>query len=272
MAARVTEVGKEVAGLKAGDRIVYNAPHSQFFKFKPLPAYQAQSWVKIPEGVSDEEAPWYGLACTTQLGVRRANLQLGERVGIIGAGLLGQLVTQYLHAFGARKIIVIDPVQMRLDMAKAHGATHTLAADVKQAEGPIREITGGELLDVVFDITGSPVVLPVATTLVRKLGRVILLGDSPTPSQQFLGPRIVSDSISISGIHASMAPSVWSEFNPWTMPEMTALFFEFLLQKRMRVADLITNRYSPKEAPQVYEGLLRDRSSAMGIIFDWKKI
>jgi threonine dehydrogenase-like Zn-dependent dehydrogenase len=50
---------------------------------------------------------------------------------------------------------------------------------------------------------------------------------------------------------------------------MTALFFDYLRQGRMRVADLVTHRHSPTEAPVVYAGLLRDRSSAIGVVFDW---
>jgi threonine dehydrogenase-like Zn-dependent dehydrogenase len=37
----------------------------------------------------------------------------------------------------------------------------------------------------------------------------------------------------------------------------------------MKVSDLITHRYSPVDAPDVYAGLVQDRSSSMGIIFDW---
>ena len=47
------------------------------------------------------------------------------------------------------------------------------------------------MADVVFDITGHPAVLAPASLLLRKLGRLVLLGDSPTPSLQNLGPRIV---------------------------------------------------------------------------------
>jgi threonine dehydrogenase-like Zn-dependent dehydrogenase len=45
------------------------------------------------------------------------------------------------------------------------------------------------MVDVAFDITGFPTVLASTTKMVRKLRRVLLLGDSPTPSKQSLGPR-----------------------------------------------------------------------------------
>ncbi len=70
------------------------------------------------------------------------------------------------------------------------------------------QITGGAMVDVAFDITGHPAVLAPTTALVRQLGRVILLGDTPTPSRQHLGPRVVADSVSVLGVHASAAPDV----------------------------------------------------------------
>jgi threonine dehydrogenase-like Zn-dependent dehydrogenase len=157
-------------------------------------------------------------------------------------------------------------------MAEAHGATHVLATDVKSARQEIEKLTQGKMLDVVFDITGHPAVLASAVQLLRRLGRVVLLGDTPTPTQQYLGPGVLSNSLAILGIHGFMTPEHASEFNPWTRHEITALFHDYLSQGRMRVSDLITQRSSPLEAPQVYEGLLQDRSSQIGVIFDWSRL
>jgi threonine dehydrogenase-like Zn-dependent dehydrogenase len=200
MAARVAAVGRDVSHLQEGDRVVGWVVHQQFFKATPQQLYP------VPAAVSDEEATWSTLAVTTQLGVRRAQHTLGENVAVVGLGMLGQLVVQYVALSGARQIIAIDPVQSRLDMAKAHGATHTLAMNVREARPAIAEINGGKMLDVVYDITGQPAVLAPCIPLLRKLGRLILLGDTPHPTQQYLGPGVVSNSIAILGIHGSMTP------------------------------------------------------------------
>jgi 2-desacetyl-2-hydroxyethyl bacteriochlorophyllide A dehydrogenase len=266
MAARVVAVGPGVSGFKEGDRVAAWFVHQGLFKARPEQLYP------VPDGVSDEDATWMSLTTTTQLGVRRAQHVLGEDVGVVGLGLLGQLVVQYLALSGARRIIAIDPVADRLEMARAHGATHSLALDINAARPAIEEITGGRMLDVVYDITGHPAVLAACLPLLRKLGRLVLLGDTPTPSQQCLGPGVVSDSIAILGIHGTMTPEHASEFNPWTRRECIALFFDYVLQGRMRVADLITHRHSPADAPEVYAALQRDRSAFMGVIFDWSRV
>jgi len=267
MAGKVLEVGKDVKGLKAGDKVwAPGIPHVQYFTI------QASQCLPLPSGVSDEDATWSNLACTTQLGTRRAELKLGENVGIVGLGILGQLVTQYVKVLGARRVIVMDTFPKRLEMAKAHGATHALEMDAQAAREPIREITNGRMLDAVYDITGHPAVLAPASQLLRKMGRLVLLGDTTTPSKQVLGPRILSNSLSILGIHASQVPHNYSEFNPWSDHEMAGLFYDYLLQGRMRVSDMVTHRENPQDAPKVYAALLKDRTSAMGVIFDWTKL
>lgn len=266
MAAQVLAVGPDVTDLAPDDRVAARANHRQFFITTPQQCY------RLPDAISDDDATWMFLAVTTQLGVRRAALQLGESVGVVGMGQLGQLVVQYLHVSGAWRVVAIDTVQSRLDLAKAHGATHTLALDVRDARAAVSELSDGRMLDAVIDVTGHPAVLAPATQLVRQLGRVVLLGDSPTPSQQQLGPRVVVDSIAILGMHGTRHPEEASIFSPWSGKEMTALFFDYLQQGRMRVADLITQRCSPREAPRVYADLVRDRSGALGVLFDWSML
>jgi 2-desacetyl-2-hydroxyethyl bacteriochlorophyllide A dehydrogenase len=266
MVARVVNLGPSVQNINVGDRIAAYIGHCQRFT---VPAHEV---IRVPDGVDAETACWTALAVTTQLGVRRAELALGETVGVIGLGLLGQLVVQYLLLAGARHVVAIDTVMSRLELARAHGATHTLPIDAHSARDRIAAITNGRMLDAVFDVTGHPAVLAPSIQLVRKLGRVILLGDTPTPSQQFLGPGVVSNSVAILGIHGMQTPASQSEYTPWTRDAMASLFFDYLLQGRMRVKDLITHRFSPLAAPQVYHTLVTDRSGLLGVVFDWSRL
>jgi 2-desacetyl-2-hydroxyethyl bacteriochlorophyllide A dehydrogenase len=266
MAARVIAAGGGVTRFKEGDRVTGWATHQRLFKASP------EGYCPVPDGVSDEDATWSSLAVTTQLAVRRAGHTLGETVGVVGLGILGQLVVQYAALQGTRAIVAIDPAAGRLVLAQTHGATHSLAMTVQECREAVAEITRGRMLDAVYEVTGLPDALAPCILLVRKLGRVILLGDTPTPTQQRLGPGVVSNSVAILGIHGTMVPEYASEFNPWTRDEAVALFFDYLLQGRMRVSDLVTHRFAPREAPGVYQGLVSDRSPVMGAIFDWSQV
>src|SRR5437867_1450215 len=137
--------------------------------------------VGIPEGVSDDDATWTALGKIAQIGVRAAEHRMGDSVAVIGLGLVGQLVAQYVRLMGAGEIIAIDPATMRLEMAKAHGATETLAMPVDQAYSEVQRITRDRGARVVYDVTGHPAVFPDALKLCADHGRVVLLGDTGTP-------------------------------------------------------------------------------------------
>jgi hypothetical protein len=99
-----------------------------------------------------------------------------------------------------------------------------------------------------------------------------LLGDTPLPSNQTLGPRVVADSVSILGVHASSAPETVSASDPWTLKVMTELYFDFISTNRMNVDSLITHRFTPYESVDVYEALRIDRSNFLGVLLDWTTV
>jgi 2-desacetyl-2-hydroxyethyl bacteriochlorophyllide A dehydrogenase len=253
-------------GLEPGRRVAARVSHRQAF------VASAASLIPIPEGVTDEDAAFVPLAITAQQGVRRAAIELGETAVVVGAGLIGLFTVQYLALLGCRRIIVVDTATTRLELASRLGATDALHADVAAAREAVADLTSGRMADVVFEATGAAPVLEHATTLLRRLGRCVMVGDSPTPSAQRMGPRIVSDSISLLGIHMTMSPREWSEFSPWSYEEMVSLIFDYVASKRMNIADMITHRHGPEDAPDVYRRLLADRSGVLGVVFDWSRL
>ena len=265
MAATVVEVGSEVKDYKPGDRVAAFVPHSQYF----IESIDNKFLQKIPDELPFAEAAWMSIGgCITQTSVRRADLRLGDHVGIIGLGMLGQLITQYLHLMGAGRIIAIDPNLKRLELAKGFGATHILAATAEAARESVEEITGGRFLDIVYDVTGLPHVLSSATRLVRKMGKIMMTGDNTEPSRQFLGPNFLSDSLNIIATHGHNG---LDEAN-WNKVRMSQFFFEMLLAGRMNVKPLNTHFFSPEEAPKVYRWLGDEKPDAVGVLFDWNSL
>src|SRR4051794_16220277 len=110
---RVTAVGDAVEEFRVGDRVTSRAGHSSRANVKAIHA------VRIPDAVSDDDASWTALGKIAQVGVRAAEHRIGDTVAVIGLGLVGQLVTQYVRLMGASEIIAIDPAEMRLKMAAA---------------------------------------------------------------------------------------------------------------------------------------------------------
>lgn len=125
----------------------------------------------------------------------------------------------------------------------------------------------GRLADVVYDVTGHWAVLPQALPLARDHGKLILLGDSPHPSKQTLTDDVLSRQVQIIGSRSSWLPP---QYAMWTPQRMTELFFLYLQRGQMQVSDLITHRFRPERAPEVYRSLSEDRTGSMGVEFEWE--
>lgn len=259
----VDAVGENVTGLQVGDRVASRAHHRQWA------LADASRALKIPDGVSDEEATWFGLANIVQNGVRRAEHELGDAVVIVGLGPLGQLVTQYAYLSGAREVIAIDTAPARLELAARHGATRTLNLPVNEAVEAVKALTDGRGADIVYDVTGHPAVFSAALQLPRRFGKMVVLGDTGTPSEQRLTGDVITRGLRIIGAHDNNPPPVGTDHAWWSHLNMARLFFTYVERRQMDVAGLITHRYRPEEAAQCYASLVADRSTAMGVIFDW---
>ncbi len=265
----VRERHQEYAIVATQDGILRNghlAEPNRHFAAPPKDIYP------LPANLAEDEAVWFTLATLVQNGVRRAEHKLGETVVIIGAGLLGQLVIQYMHLLGARHVIAIDRNEPRLEMARKHGATTTFAMDVAEARERILALTDNIGADVVYDVTGNARVFSVALILLRRFGRLIVLGDTGAPSAQYLTGDVVTRGLFIIGTHDSEPPAVSTDHVAWGRDRMVELFFTYLQYGAMHVSDLVTHRYSPLDAPAAYRMLTEKRDNAMGVIFDWTQL
>jgi 2-desacetyl-2-hydroxyethyl bacteriochlorophyllide A dehydrogenase len=262
----VMAVGSNVTDFREGERVAARSHHRQY---NLVPTNRLHH---LPDSIDNEEAAaWFGLASIVQNGVRRAEHALGDTVAIVGAGPLGQLVVQYLRLLGAREVIVIDPSPKRIGIACAHGATLGLKMSVEQARDRVLEATEGIGADVVYDVTGNAAVLEQALPLVRRLGKLSVLGDTGTPSQQRLTKDVVTRGIRIQGAHDTNPPPQTSDYAPWSHKQMVQLFFAYLARGDMRTADLVTHRFDPRQAPEAYRLLREDRPNTLGVVFDWNQ-
>ncbi|MCS6320272.1 MAG: zinc-binding alcohol dehydrogenase [Nitrospira sp.] len=131
--------------------------------------------VKIPDGVDSEDASFVTLGAIALQGVRQAEPRLGDRIAVIGLGLLGQLTVQLLKASGCR-VLGSDLDQSKLQLAQQLGAD--LVAPSSDLVHAAATFSDGHGVDAVI-ITAStkdngPV--EVAGEIARKKGRVVVVG------------------------------------------------------------------------------------------------
>jgi predicted dehydrogenase/threonine dehydrogenase-like Zn-dependent dehydrogenase len=132
--------------------------------------------VPVPESVSLRDASFSAIGAIAIQGVRRAEPSLGDRVVVVGLGLLGLITVQALRAAGAR-VAGVEPLEKRRDLAQELGAEIALAPD--EAEEAISAWTGGAGADAVV-VTASAKggdLVNQAVRMVRRKGKVVPVGD-----------------------------------------------------------------------------------------------
>jgi len=134
---------------------------------------------EIPSEVAYEEAAiTEPLACVLH-GIEKAHVELGDTVAIIGAGPIGLLHLLTVRKIGAKKTIVIDLVDERLNFAEKLGADETINGKTEDVVERVRQLTGGYGADVAIEAIGLPTTWEQALRLVSKGGTVLEFGGCP---------------------------------------------------------------------------------------------
>ncbi len=138
---------------------------------------------EIPPHVSYEEASvTEPLACVLH-GAEEAGIELGDIIAIMGAGPIGLLHLLTAKEMGAGRIISIDMVEERLDLAEKLGAHEIVDAGTEDVAKRVRQLTDGHGADVVVEAIGLPETWEQALHLVSKGGTVLEFGGCPPKTQ-----------------------------------------------------------------------------------------
>ncbi len=140
--------------------------------------YADTSLYKIPAG-SDEEALVMLsdiLPTGYECGVLNGQIKPGDSVAIVGAGPVGLSALLTAQLYSPSQIIMIDPDDNRLDMAKKMGATHTINNSREMAVEKILSLTENMGVDVVIEAVGIPETFELCQSLVAPGGRIANMG------------------------------------------------------------------------------------------------
>lgn len=134
---------------------------------------------KIPDDFEMKQAPLFGCAVTTAVGVvnNDAQVKIGQSMVIFGVGGVGLNIAQAANMVSAHPIIGIDIVDQKIEMAKKFGVSHGFnSKTVDDIEEKIKSLVGPSGADVVVDTTGNPKVIEQAYSLTHADGKTILVG------------------------------------------------------------------------------------------------
>jgi L-iditol 2-dehydrogenase len=147
---------------------------------------------RIPVEMSLEDAAIIEpLSCAIHA-VNRGDIQLDDVVVIAGAGPIGLMMVQVARLKTPRKLVVVDMVAERLELARRYGADVVIDPQRDDALAVVRQLTEGYGCDVYIEATGSPSGAVQGLELIRKLGRFVefsVFGHDTTADWSIIGDR-----------------------------------------------------------------------------------
>jgi len=228
VAGDVAEVGSEVRGVAEGDRVVVNfyltcgrcefcrvgrdtlcpevrqhgfSVDGGFAEYLKTPAVNL---CKVPDHVPLEQACILGDAVATSYHAvtKRAHVRPGTTVALVGVGGVGLHALQMARLAGGW-VIAVDVNEARLELARTLGADAVVDARGGAFHEAVRQLTGGEGVDVVLEFVANQDTLPSSYQSLKRAGRLVFVGYTPQVPMSLLPRELVRSELEIVGSRAN---------------------------------------------------------------------
>lgn len=243
----VEAVGDGVTEVAAGDRVAYCMSLGGYAQRRIIAAKQL---VKVPDGISDEQAAAVMLkGCTVQYLVRRTHaVQPGETVLFhAAAGGCGLIACQWLKHLGATVIGTVG-TREKAELAKAHGCDHPIVYTEESFVERVKELTGGEGVPVVYDSVGRDT-FEDSLRCLRPRGLMVSFGNASGAVEPF-APAILAAKGSLFLTRPTLATYTATRRE---LEETTAELFDVVGRGAVRVE--VNQRYPLRDAAQAHRDL-----------------
>lgn len=170
-AGEIVEVGKNVTDFKVGDKVMSFGWYNTMADYFVAPVvHNGYGVVKVPEGMSMEAASLgEPTACAVYAGMQ-SGVELGDVVVVVGVGFAGQVIAQVVKKMGAAKVICVDVVDGKLELAKKMGADLVLNPNHDDVAAAVLKETNNEGADVVIEVAGNDTAIQMCSDLLKHGG------------------------------------------------------------------------------------------------------
>lgn len=253
---RVVRVGRKVSGLHPGDLVAGSFMHAS------VQSFSSDELIRIAPGLDIEEASMLHLCIIAMQGIRMGQVKEGQRVVVMGQGIIGRLATLLARALGSEEVICMTQSTGKLRNLKEQRG---IAIEELKASDTIKGLEA----DVVIDATGNPEAIHTAMLAAREGGKVVLLGSN----------RGTTGSFDINGIPLTRGLSIVGAHirNQHLMPPDIGLDYQGearVIQKlikdgRLYLAGVITSRVPWSALADYYLPKLSSDPGTCGVVVDW---
>jgi L-iditol 2-dehydrogenase len=219
-----------------------------------------QGTVKIPQGVSFEQACFVEPVNTCMKGIAALRLQPGETVLVIGQGPIGIILSVLARRAGAR-VITSDLYAERLKIGESLGFEETVDASRQDVTGFVREQTDGRGADAVVLAVGANGLIRSAMDAARPGGRVLLFAQTQRGEVTVDPAAICVDEKTLVGSYSASVD----------LQEESA---RFVMSRELDLEQLISHRFPLEESAKALELAAHPQPASMKIViqpgFSWK--
>jgi S-(hydroxymethyl)glutathione dehydrogenase/alcohol dehydrogenase len=190
--------------------------------------------VKVRRDAPLDKLGIMGCAVATGVGavLNTARVEAGASVAVIGMGGVGLNVVQGAALAAANRIIAVDVLDNKLEMAQQFGATHCVNASREDPVKAVHALTSGGA-DYAFEVIGSPEAVSQAFDMVHAGGEAIMVGLSPFGSKTAIDTRgLLSEKVLKGCTYGSIRPRV-------DIPR----FIDLYMAGRLKLDELVTRTY-----------------------------
>ena len=235
----------------------------------------------IPQGVEDWQAAYTTLSAISMQAVRQADVGLGDRVLVLGQGLVGQLATSLLSASGAR-VMAVDFVAHRLEVAGKMGAERVVLPSQTKVEDAVSDWTDGLGVDAVLLCVGGSgsEAADTAITCLRDRGVVVIVGiydaelswktaymkDIQVRYSRSYGPGRYDPQYEWGGRDYPIG------YVRWTENRNFEACLQLMKTGALNLAPVTTQRARFEDAVSVYDRLMQGGNADIGVVLEYGDI
>jgi threonine dehydrogenase-like Zn-dependent dehydrogenase len=259
----VIEVGREVTRLNVGDRVHGGLGH------RPTNRASEERLYLLGE-MEAETALFTDPLLFALQSVHDAAVKPGDAVAIFGMGLIGLLMVQVARQSGADRVLAVDLIPHRLELARSFGADAVINPGQESDTAlAIKRATENKGVDVAVEISGSAAALNEAIRRLRQVGLVVASAFYQGGAEALrLGAEWHHNRITM---RSSMA--VWG--NPqrdhplWTEKRLEETAVAWLAAGRIRTDGLISHRFSYDRAPEAYQLIDQHLDATVKVVLEY---
>ena len=262
---------------RVGDRVACGGAECAFHaEYIAVPDLLA---ARIPDGVENWQGAYTSVVSIALQAVRQLQTTLGERVLVMGQGLIGLLVTGLLRADGAR-VMAVDLAPAREPFARALGAERVVILGPQNLADEVRAWTDGYGVDAVVLCTGTSSNEPVEQSIdaLRDRGRIVVIGNTKVDLlwkyayakeievrySRAYGPGRYDASYEWGGTDYPIG------YVRWTEQRNFEACLHLVQTGQLNLAALTTRRVPFSQSLEVYRDLLADGAKDVGVILEYE--